>query len=152
MNHLPSPKRIEWMDSYLSSSAITLSAFTTTTTDDDNDDIDDDDDDVEDDDEANELVEWFSKRPAELTSSRSNTELERSRLVLKRFKRLVRRVIVNLEWFKALNDEYSRAQTREKLLQEFYEHGDRFGGLVDDKMLEFVFNKVRFLIFLNSAL
>lgn len=127
------------MDSYLSSSAITLSASTTTTTDDDNDDIDNDD---VDDDEGNELIEWLSKRPAELTSSRSNTELERSRVVLKRFKRLVRRVIVNLEWFKALNDEYSRAQKREKLLQEFYEHGDRFGGLVDDKMLEFVFNKV----------
>lgn len=86
------------------------------------------------------LLEWFKKRPP-LINLKNSEQLEKNRSVLRQFRRLVRRVILNLEWFKALSDEYSKAQEREKLLRDFCEHGDRF-GLVDDKMLEFVFNKV----------
>lgn len=87
------------------------------------------------------LTEWL-KFGNKIAISDFTTDLERSKLILSRFKRLVRMVILNLEWFKARNREYSKRKYRERLLQEFYENENQF-RLLDGKMLQLIFNKVK---------
>jgi hypothetical protein len=63
---------------------------------------------------------------------------EERKLILKRFRKLVRMVILNLEWFKALNKDYSKRKNHENLLHEFYNNQDQ----LSDKLLQQTFNKV----------